>query len=322
MEIQTRFTQMMGCRLPIVVAPMFLVSNPEMVIAGCQAGAVGTFPALNIRPVEKLREWLQEIRSKTNNTYGVNIIVHRSNIHARRQMEICLEEKVGFFIASLGSPKELVQEAHKIGSKVFCDIISEEHAKKAVAAGADGLIAVCAGAGGHSGNISPLVFIPRLRKQFSLPILASGGIADGRTLAASLLLGADGVLMGTRFIASKECPVSQEYKDAIVQAKAEDIVTTYKIDGIAANVINTPYVQKTGTQLNFLEKFLFRHPKLRNWVTMKRIMSSLSILTTSIERPTWKQLWGAGQSVALVDDVQSIPEILNKIYQEYTQAFK
>lgn len=282
---------MVGCKLPVVIAPMFLVSNPDMVVAGCESGALGTFPALNIRPVEKLRDWLKEIQSKTQKPYGVNIIVNKSNQHAQKQIEICLEEKVTFFIASLGNPKELIQKAHQIGSKVFCDVINQEQAKKAVDVGADGLIAVCAGAGGHAGNISPFVLIPMLRNMFSLPILASGCVVHGRSLAACLTLGADGVLMGTRFIASKECPVATEYKEAIVNARPEDIVTTYKLDGIAANVINTPYVKKTGTQLSLWERLLFRYPKLRKWIMAQRAWRSMPVLMQSIQKPTWKQLW-------------------------------
>ncbi|MFQ5627830.1 MAG: NAD(P)H-dependent flavin oxidoreductase [bacterium] len=322
MKIETPFTKTIGIDLPIVVAPMFLVSNVEMVVKGSEAGALGTFPALNVRPVEKLREWLQEIKKRTPKPYAVNLIVNRTNIYFKKQMEICLEENVPMIIASLGDPSELIEKAHEVGTKVFCDVIHRKHAQKAADAGADGLIAVSGGAGGHAGNISSLVWIPYLRKHFDLPILAAGNIATGEGMAAALALGASGVYLGTRFLASTECPVSGKYKQAIVNAQPQDIVTTYKLDGVAANVINTPYVQKKGTQINWLERQLFRSRKLRPVLFAFRTMRSVGVLAEAIKKPTWKELWGAGQVVGIIDDVAPIKDIIENIVREYEEAVK
>ncbi len=320
MKIQTRFTEMMGCDMPIIVAPMFLVSDVGMTVAGSEAGGVGAFPALNARPVEKLREWLQAVKKQTDKPYAVNLIVNRTNIYFPKQMEICLEEKVPMIIASLGDPSELIKKADEVGTKVFCDVIRKEHAQKAVNAGAHGLIAVCGGAGGHGGAISSMVWVPFLKKHFDVPILAAGNITDGRGLAAMLALGADGASIGTRFIASKECPVVQNYKDAIVESEPHDIVTTYKLDGVPANVINTKYVQKKGTQLNVFEKLLFKSRKLRPMMMAYRTMRSIKPLTEAAKKPTWKELWGAGQGVGLIDEVDSIEGIMEKFAAEYAET--
>lgn len=320
MRIPTSFTKLIGCDLPVVVAPMFLVSNVDMVVAASETGAVGAFPALNARPVEVFREWIYEIKRRTSKPYAVNLVLVSSNIYYRRQMEICLEEKVPMIIASLGDPSELIRKAHEIGTKVFCDVILLKHAQKALEAGADGLIAVGSGAGGHAGPISPLVWVPYLCRQFHVPILAAGGIVDGRGMASAFAMGAAGVSMGTRFIASKECPVADDYKQAIVKAQPQDIVTTYKLDGVAANVINTRFVQKMGTELNLLERILLRYRKSRSLFIAYRAMRTMSLLQKAAQRPTWKQLWGAGQGVGLIDDVLPIGEILQNMVREYRQV--
>jgi len=315
--LETALTRLIGCRVPIIVAPMFLVSNIEMVVAGSEAGAIGSFPALNARPVETLREWLQEIKRRTSHPFAVNLIVNRTNIYLRQQMEICLEEKVPVIIASLGDPTKLIQLAHEVGSRVFCDVIFEEHAKKAVDAGADALIAVSAGAGGHGGQISPFVWIPYLKRTFGIPIIAAGGIADGAGLAAALALGADGVSIGTRFIASRECPVTADYKQAILNARPEDIVTTYKLDGVPANVIATDYVKKMGTELSWLEKRLQKSKKIRQMLMAVRTFRSMRLLEKAAHRTTWKQLWGAGQVSGLIGDILPVSEIIKNIVKEY-----
>lgn len=321
MKIETELTSRLGCQFPIIVAPMFLVSNVAMVVAGSEAGAIGSFPALNARPVAQLREWLHEIKSATQNPYAVNLIVNRSNPYLEQQMTICLEARVPMIIASLGDPAELIRRAHAVGTQVYCDVIEEKHAEKAVAAGADGLIAVTAGAGGHGGNISALVWIPYLKKRFpGVPIIAAGGIADGRGLAAALALGAAGVSIGTRFIASEECRVAQSYKDAVVNSNPHDIVTTYKLDGVAANVINTPYIKRRGTQLNVLERILFRNRQLRKLLMGMRALRSIPLLDQAAQGSTWKELWGAGQVAGLIDEVLPIVEIVNRIVAEYVQV--
>lgn len=320
MQFDTAFTRDIGCDLPIVVAPLFLISNIDMVVAGSESGALGSFPALNVRPVEKLREWLQEIKRRTDKPFAVNLIANRTNIYYKKQMEMCLDEKVPMIIASLGNPTELIENAHQSGTKVYCDVIRHEHAQKAVDAGADGLIAVSGGAGGHGGFISSMVWIPYLRKQFSLPVLAAGNIATGEGMLAAMALGASGVYMGTRFLASEECPISENYKSAIIHARPQDIVTTYKLDGVAANVINTPYVQRKGTDISWIEKKLFRSRKLRQLLFGLRSLRSIGVLSEAIKKPTWKELWGAGQVAGLIDEVAPMQDIVERILQEYEEA--
>ncbi len=319
-RLSTAFTEMVKCDVPIIVAPMFLVSNVEMVVAGSEAGAVGAFPALNARPVEKLRDWLRKIRERTRKPFAVNLIVNKTNIYLPQQMDICLEERVPLIIASLGNPAELIRRAHEVGTRVFCDVINEEHARKAVDCGADGLIAVGSGAGGHPGHISPLVWIPYLKRKFNVPIVAAGGIADGAGMAAVFALGADAVQVGTRFIASAECPVTDAYKQAVVHSRPQDIVTTYKLDGVAASVIRTEYVRKMGTELNWLERKLQKSRRLRRALMALRTLRNLRTLEKAAQRPTWKQLWGAGQVAGLIDDIRPIAEIVARMVEEYARV--
>ncbi|RYZ69804.1 MAG: nitronate monooxygenase, partial [Proteobacteria bacterium] len=192
-KIDTDFTKLMNCTLPIIGAPMFLVSNVEMVVAVSEAGGVGTFPALNYRPIEAYRDAVKQMRARTSKPFGVNIIVNKSNTRQADDVRYALEGGVNLFITSLGSPASVIREAHKQGAKVFCDVTNLEHALKVQDLGADGVIAVGAGAGGHAGPISPLVLVPWLREKLSIPVIAAGGIANGAQIAASLALGASGV---------------------------------------------------------------------------------------------------------------------------------
>ena len=217
-RIDTAFTRMLGVRYPIICAPMFLVSNIDMMVEVAEAGAIGVFPSLNFRPSNAFREALREVRRRTTHAYGVNLIVHKSNERMNADLQICLEEKVPFIITSLGSPQEVIQKAHAIGTRVFCDVINLKHALKVQSLGADGVIAVGSGAGGHAGAISPLVLIPWLKKHLSIPVVAAGGIASGSQLVATLALGATAVSVGTRFIASMEATVDSSYKSAITSA--------------------------------------------------------------------------------------------------------
>jgi nitronate monooxygenase len=218
MKIQTPFTKMMNIDYPIIAAPMFLVSNVEMVTAVSNAGGIGTFPALNYRPIEKYIEALKEMKSKTQKPIGVNIIVNKSNTRANDDIKHALDAGVDLFITSLGSPKDVIREAHKNGAKVICDVVNLEHAKKVQDLGADGVIAVGAGAGGHAGPISPIVLVSWLQKKLSIPVIAAGGIADGATMASMITLGASAVSVGTRFIACSEAKIDQAYKDAVVSS--------------------------------------------------------------------------------------------------------
>jgi len=228
-KIKTPFTEMMGIDYPIIAAPVFLVSNADLVSQASESGGIGTFPALNYRPLDKYVEALKDIRQKTKKPIGVNIIVNKSNARQNDDLKIALDHGVDMFITSLGSPKTVIAEAHKNGAKVFCDVTNLEHAMKVQDLGADGVIAVGAGAGGHAGPISPLVLIPWLKTRLDIPIIAAGGISHGSMVAACLALGAAGVSVGTRLIGIREAQVEKTYKDAVVKSTAEDIVYTTRV---------------------------------------------------------------------------------------------
>jgi nitronate monooxygenase len=319
-KINTSFSQLMKIDYPIIAAPMFLVSNEDLVIEASEAGGIGTFPALNYRPIERYEEALKNIKSRTKKPIGLNIIVNKSNSRQDEDLKIALDNGVELFITSLGSPKKIIQEAHKNGAKVFCDVTNLEHALKAQDLGADGVIAVSSGAGGHAGPISPLVLIPWLKSRLEIPILAAGGISHGSAIAACLALGASGVSVGTRFIASKEAKVDNSYKEAIINATPEDIVMTARVSGTPAAVINTPYVQKLGTDLNWALKILKENKYTKKYTVPLIHLMGMKSLEEAATKPTWKTVWSAGQSVGLVDDVLSVREIFEKLISEFEDS--
>jgi nitronate monooxygenase len=319
-KISTSFTQMMGCDLPLIGAPMFLVSNVDMVTAISRAGGVGTFPALNYRPIEKYVEALALMKAKTQKPIGVNIIVNKSNARQREDLKYALDAGVDLFITSLGSPKEVILEAHKNGAKVLCDVTNLDHALKVQDLGADGVIAVAVGAGGHAGPLSPFVLIPWLKKELSIPVVAAGGIADGSSWAAALTLGAAGVSMGTRFIASVEAGVDDAYKQAVVRASPEDIVMTTRLSGTPAAVIRTPYIDKIGLDLPWYLKLLKNNPASKKYVVPLIHWLGMQQLEQAAVGPTWKTVWSAGQSVGMINEILSCEQIIDKLIQEYKLA--
>ena len=233
---------------------MFLVSDETLVSAVSEAGALGGMPSLNWRTTEEFRQAVKKVKSLTKKPYAVNLIVNQANTRQTPDLEVCVEERVPLVITSLGSPKETIRRMHEVGCKVFCDVTTLEYAKKVQDLGADGVIAVSSGAGGHAGPISPLVLIPFLKRHLQIPIVAAGGIAKGEQIAAALVLGASAVQIGTLFIASQEAKVDPAYKKAIVCANPEDIVLTMKISGTPAAVIRTPYIEKVGSDLNPMKR--------------------------------------------------------------------
>jgi len=319
-RIETDFTKMMNCHLPIIAAPMFLVSNVDMVVAVSEAGGVGAFPALNYRPIDKYRAALQKMRDRTKKPIGVNIIVNKSNLRQKDDLKHALDAGVDLFITSLGSPAAVIREAHKNGAKVVCDVTHLEHALKVQDLGADGVIAVGAGAGGHAGPISPLVLIPWLKEKLNIPIIAAGGIASGSQIAASLALGASAVSVGTRFIASREAEIDPRYKEAVVDSDPEDIVMTTRVSGTPAAVINTPYIQKVGTELPLVLKLLKQNKRTKRLTDLVVHTMGMRTLDEAANKPTWKTVWSAGQSVGLIHDVLSCQEIMDKLTSEYFDA--
>lgn len=284
---ETAVTRMLGIRYPIIAAPMFLVSNPDMMVATGEAGGLGTMPALNARTTDAFREAIRDVKARTNAPYGVNLIL-LNNPRLKEDLAVCLEERVPLIITSLGDPTELIAAAHARGTKVFCDVVNARHAKKAKAAGADALIAVSAGAGGHAGVITPFVLVPWLRKEVGLPVVAAGGLADGATLAAALALGAGAGYFGTRFIASTEAPVEDGFKRAICDANPEDIEYTPEVTGHPAN---------------------FLRGSLESWREKK--------LEGGSEVKKWRDVWSAGQTCGLIHEVKGCGEIVADIMAEY-----
>ncbi len=320
--IKTTFTEMMNCQLPIIGAPMFLVSNEDMVVSISEAGAVGAIPSLNFRPSENYTKAIKSIRERTKKPIAVNIIVNKSNTRQHDDLKTSLDNGVDLFITSLGTPKEVIKLAHANGAKVVCDVTNLEHAKKVQDMGADGVIAVASGAGGHAGPISPFILIPWLKRELSIPIIAAGGVANGSTMAAALSLGASAVSIGTRFIACKEANIDQAYKDAVVGADPEDIVLTTRVSGTPVTVINTDYIKKVGTDLPLALKVLKSNPLTKKYIVPLIHLAGMKSLEKAAEKPTWKTVWSAGQSVGLINEILSCEEIVEKLASEYLQTIK
>lgn len=321
-KIETPFTRMLGINYPIIGAPMFLVSNTDIVVNISEAGGIGTFPALNFRPIEDYKNKLAEIKSRTQKPIGVNVIVNKSNTRANEDIKCALDAGVELFITSLGSPKDVILEAHKNGAKVICDVVNLEHALKCQDLGADGVIAVGSGAGGHAGPISPLVLVSWLQQELDIPVIAAGGIADGYTMAAMLTLGADAVSVGTRFIASTEAKIPMDYKNAVVNSNPEDIVMTTRLSGTPAAVIRTPYIEKMGLNLPWYLKMLKDNKQLKKYVVPLIHYLGSKSLENTVNGPTWKTVWSAGQSVGLIHDILSCEDIIKKLVTEYEEALK
>lgn len=319
--IKTKFTELLGCDYPIIAAPMFLVSNEAMVSEASNAGGIGATPSLNWRTSEAFDEALTTISNSTTKPYAVNLIVNKSNLRMEADLAVIAKHKVPMVITSLGNPQSVIDTVHAYGGKVFCDVIDLKYALKVQEQGADGVIAVSSGAGGHAGPISPLVLLPYLKENLNIPIVAAGGIATGAQILAALVLGADAVQIGTKFIASTEAQVADDYKNAILKSEPEDIVLTRRISGTPAAVINTPYIQKVGLDLPPFEKFLRRHPLTAKYAKLLRYIGGTKALESSASGGvSWKTVWSAGQGVGLIHDVQPTATIMQKLVDEYWAA--
>lgn len=313
--IRKTLSELLHIEHPIILAPMFLVSNAKMIIEALRAGITGAIPALNYRTTEELRVAIREIKETVSGPFGINLIVSQSNFQLKDQFQVCLEEKVTFIITSLGSPKEIIEEAHQQGIFVFCDVTDTEHARKVEALGADGLIAVSKEAGGHAGQKTYQELIADLKEACSLPIISAGGIGDKKTYKERLSLGVAGVSVGTIFIASEESPVSNEYKQACIEYGAKDIVMTTKLSGTPCSVINTPYVQQVGTEQNAFERFLNRHKRIKKWVKALTYIKGMKSLQKAAFSQTYKTVWCAGPSIEYVHQVRPIREIVKDLVE-------
>lgn len=320
--MKTALTEMLGIELPIIMAPMFLVTNVEMIVSAADSGIAGCIPALNFRTIEDLEKGIKEIKSRTNKPFGINLIVNKSNILAKKQLYKCLDLGVNFFITSLGSPEEVIRESKKQGIKVFCDVIEENYAKKVEDLGADGIIAVNSGAGGHLGNIPASVLVPALKQKCKIPVISAGGVGTGSGILSMLALGADGLSIGTPFIATKESGVTEDYKKACVDYSAEDIVVTTKLSGSRCTVINTPYVQKIGTEQNVIESVLNKNKQLKKYAKMLTYYKGMKAIEKAAFGATYKTVWCAGSSLEFTHEISTIPSIVSKFKTEMQEAEK
>ncbi len=314
--MKTELTKMLGIKHPIIVAPMFLVSNTKMIIAALESDITAAFPALNYRTDKEFRDAIDEIRSKTTKPFGINLIVNKSNIKFGDQLKTCVEKKVDFIITSLGSPEETIAQCKPKGIKVFCDVVDLKYAKKVELLGADAIIAVNSEAGGHAGDTSYKELIPLLTKNCNIPIISAGGVATGKQLKEMLDLGAAGVSMGTVFIATEESDVSDDYKNALVEYGAKDIIRTSNLSGTPLTVINTPYLKEVGTEPGWLQKALMKNKKLKKYVKMFVALKGMKAIEKSAFGASYKTIWVAGPSLEEVHEVKPLKAIVDDLIKE------
>ncbi len=322
MPFATEFSRLYNLRVPVIMAPMFLVSNEAMMKSAMRSGIIGTFPTLNFRKEGELKTLLENLnRYKEENncrgSYGVNLIVQQTNPLYKTHLEQCVAAKVPFYITSLGNPAEVITAAHSYGAKVFCDVTNLEHAEKCAGLKCDGFIAVSQGAGGHAGPFPQSVLVPALLKAYPhIPVIAAGGIATGAGILSALALGAAGVSIGTRFIASTEARVSDEYKNAIVNSGMGDIMMTDRISGTPCAVISTPYAKKIGPRQNPFERWMSNHPSTKKYFKMLVQLKGMGKFEKAVKPGNYNNLWAAGQSVELISDIISCEEIIERLSEE------
>lgn len=308
-------THILNIKHPVLMAPMFLVSNTKMVIEGMKCGIAGCIPALNYRTLEELQVAIDELKAAKveGGSFGFNLIVNKSNVKYKEQLKMLCDAKVDFIVTSLGSPEETIKEAHKAGVKVLCDVTDLAYAKKVESLGADAIIAVNNQAGGHRGNIDPEALIKLLNDNTSIPVISAGGVSSKADMDKMLSYGAVGVSVGSLFIASEESGVSQEYKQACVDYGANDIVMTERISGTPCTVINTPYVQKVGTKQPWIERILNKNKKLKKWVKMFRFYIGMKATEKAAKEVTYKTVWVAGPSIESTTAILPVKEIVQKL---------
>tara|TARA_R110002020_G_scaffold41074_1_gene121276 strand:- start:30514 stop:31503 length:990 start_codon:yes stop_codon:yes gene_type:complete len=303
-------------KLPVICSPLFIISNPDLVIAQCKAGVVGSFPALNARPAEELEVWLQRITSELAEyqaanpeavvaPFAVNQIVHSSNDRLQHDVEMCVKYKVPIIITSLRAPDDVVGPIHSYGGLVFHDVINVKHARKAIEAGVDGLILVCAGAGGHAGQLSPFALVSEIRAFYDGPIILSGAISKGEQILAAQAMGADLAYMGTRFIATKEANADAAYKQMLVDTSADDIVYSNLFTGVHGNYLK-PSIQNAGMDPNNLPEGDKSSMKFGSGGSNKS--------------KAWRDIWGAGQGVGSIAAITSTADAVRQLEDEYASA--
>ncbi|OVE51747.1 NAD(P)H-dependent flavin oxidoreductase [Pseudobacillus badius] len=300
--------------LPVIMAPMFLVSSPRMVIEGCKSGIIGSFPLLNARTAETLKEWMEAITLELEEAerqnpgqviapWAVNFIAHRSNKRYDEDLELIKEYKPPIVITSLGDPSPVAETVHQYGGLVFADVITVSHAKKAAARGVDGLILVCTGAGGHAGTINPFAFVGAVKEFWNGITILSGAISNGRDIMAAQALGADFAYMGTRFIPAEESFAQTEYRDMLIDSTLDDLIYTSAFSGVKANYLK-PSIRQAGLDPDQLEK-----------------KEQADFSKMNEEGPkVWKNIWSAGQGVHTIHSVQTVSQIVDELKDSYNEA--
>ncbi len=304
-------------RLPLIGAPMFIVSNPDLVIAQCTSGIVGSFPALNARPQEQLHEWIVRIKDALEAhkethpdepvaPYAVNQIAHLSNDRLLADMEVCVRHEVPIIITSLRPPEDIVKAVHAYGGVVFHDVISMRHARKAMEQGVDGIIAVCSGAGGHAGPVSPFALVKEIRKEFDGTVILSGSMTSGSDVVAARAIGADLAYIGTRFIATEEANAAPDYKEMIVDSACADIAYTSLFTGVHGSYLKGS-IRNAGLDPDNL-------PEAGK--------DAMDFGKSKADAKAWRDIWGAGQGVGSIDDILPAREVVLRMEQEYREALE
>ncbi len=294
-------------RLPLMAAPMFLVSGPDLVVAACKAGIIGTFPTPNARTPEILEDWLQDITGRLEGDaaaapWAANLVVHRSNTRLGDDLALVKKYRAPLVITALGSPRDIVSEVHAYGGRVFADVNSVPFARKAAAAGVDGLVLVASGAGGHTGQMTGFSFVPAVREFFDGPIVLGGGITTGGGIAAAEMLGADFAYMGTRFIAAEESLASPDYKQMLTEVSAEDLVPTRAVTGVLANWLR-PTLERAGYDVAMLEE-----------------KPNIDFTDPQSDAKRWANVWSAGHGVGAIKQVEPVRAIVDRLKAEYDAA--
>jgi len=303
--------------LPVIGAPMFIASGPELVLAQCKAGVPGVFPSVNARSPEMLHEWLAHIRSELEEhrtakperpaaPFGVNLIVHSTNPRLPDDLAAVVKHRVPFIVTSVGKPAEVVKAIHDYGGIVFHDVTTVKHAHKAIESGVDGLILVCAGAGGHAGSLSPFALVAEVREFWKGPLALAGAISNGRAIRAAEILGADFAYLGTRFLATMEANVPEDYKRMIVGHTAADIVYTSAFSGVLGNYLR-PSIVASGIDPDTLVEQAGK--------------PALNMFQDGVKRPkAWKEVWSAGHGIGTIHEITSVPEVVAALRREYGDA--
>lgn len=320
-HFKTYLTDRLQIKYPLIVAPMFLVSNEAMLQAAHTAGAIGCMPALNMKEPKLLEESLRRMDLQKIN-YGINLIVSSSNPYWQKQLEIIAASQCRFVITSLGNPQQVIQLCRPKNIAVFCDVTDLHFAKKVAGMKADALVAVNSGAGGHLSTIPASVLVPLLKKECNLPVISAGGVGTGSGFLSMLAIGADGLSIGSPFLATREAPISSEYKQACIKYGASDIVTSTKISGTPCTVINTPYVKKIGTKQSWFERLLSKHKNLKKYIRMLTYYRGMKLIEKAAFQATYQTVWCAGPSIEFTQEEKGVAEIIQQMIDEVSTAQK